>query len=269
MSGSSRDPWALLGTRTTARIALGRAGVSLPTREVLSFALAHARARDAVHAKLDRAALAAELVTLGLTSVDIESRAADRAHFLRRPDLGRTLSETSRAALVAAARPCELAIMVGDGLSATAVARQVPALLAALLPLVTAMKLRVGPVAIAEHARVALGDEVGVLLGARIVAVLIGERPGLSAADSLGVYLTYAPRPGVTDAERNCLSNIRPEGLAPAAAARSLAWLIEAALARGLTGVGLKDDSDAVDLGDGATPGVVSRIVPAGSDPWV
>jgi ethanolamine ammonia-lyase small subunit len=245
MSGASRDPWVALGARTPARIALGRTGASLPTREVLSFSLAHARARDAVHARLDRGRLAARLAALGLATVEVESEAAaDRQLYLRRPDLGRRLDGPSRVRLTrACSGRCDIALAIGDGLSATAVAAQAVPLVAALMPHLGRLGLAVGPVALAEGARVALGDEVGERLGARLVAMLIGERPGLSAADSLGVYLTFDPRPGRTDAERNCLSNIRPEGLAPARAAASLAWLIEAALARRTTGVTLKDES--------------------------
>ncbi len=251
MSGTHRDPWLQLAARTPARIALGRAGVSLPTREVLAFALAHAQARDAVHATLDRKALAAALTPLGLKTIEIESEAQDRAHYLRRPDLGRRLSRTSKARLSGITPSCDLAIMIGDGLSATAVAAQALPLLAALIPWLATSGLTVGPVTLAREARVALGDEVGALLGASLVAVLIGERPGLSAADSLGIYLTYAPRPGRSDAERNCVSNVRPDGLAPQAAAQTLAWLIKAARARQLTGVELKDESPSPQLGQG------------------
>ena len=253
MSGPPRDPWFHLGARTPARIGLGRAGASMPTREVLSFALAHARARDAVHARFDRAALASALAGLGLTPVEVESQATERPLYLRRPDLGRSLSAASCARLAGlGSKGCDLAIMAGDGLSAAAVAMHAPKLLAAFLPHAIRLGLKLGPLVIAEGARVALGDEVGVALAARVVAVLIGERPGLAAADSLGVYVTYDPRAGTTDAQRNCISNIQPAGLSPEAAAFKLAWLVEAALARGLTGVTLKDDSDAVLMGSGA-----------------
>ncbi len=254
MSGSPRDPWASMGARTPARIALGRTGVSLPTHEVLSFALAHAQARDAVHARVDWAALAQRLQALGLATIEAGSEARDRAVYLRRPDLGRRFAGASRESIEAAAEKasCDLAIVIGDGLSATAVAAHAPALVEALLPHVARLGLKLGPVVLAEGARVALGDEAGALLGARLVAVLIGERPGLSAADSLSVYLTYEPRPGRTDAERNCISNVRPGGLAPSAAAATLAWLIEAACALRATGVRLKDmrDADALDADD-------------------
>jgi len=246
MSGPPRDPWFLLGRRTPARIGLGRAGGSLPTREVLSFALAHAQARDAVHTRLDGAALGAELTAMGLGVIALDSAARERPLYLSRPDLGRRLSDPSRTRLMQhAGGACDIALMIGDGLSAAAVMAHAPAVVRALLPLAAGLGLSVGPLAVVEGARVALGDEIGAALGARVVVVLIGERPGLSSANSLGIYLTYAPRPGRTDAERNCISNVRPEGLAPDAAAAKLAWLIDTALKRQLTGVDLKDESDA------------------------
>lgn len=255
MSGPPRDPWSMLDKHTPARIAIGRSGVSLPTRETLAFALAHARARDAVHARFDRAGLASRLANLGLSTIEIESQARDRATYLRRPDLGRQLDVASRQRLSAAKTPeaCDVAIMIGDGLSATAVTAHAPAVVESLLPRLATLGLRIGPIAIAEGARVALGDQIGALLAARLVAVLIGERPGLSAADSLSVYLTYAPQPGRTDAERNCISNIRTGGILPDAAAASTAWLIEAALAARATGVTLKDRSDALPRPDHRT----------------
>ncbi len=245
MTDIPRDPWAQLGMWTPARIAIGRAGASLPTREVLSFALAHARARDAVPADLDRSELANRVQSLGVEFIDVESRSPDRATYLRRPDLGRLLDVASRERLIAAKRAdtLDLCVVIGDGLSATAVLENASEVLRALLPIADNLKLRLSPIVIAKGARVAQGDEVGELLGARLVAVLIGERPGLSAADSLSVYLTYAPRSGRTDAERNCISNIRHGGLSPVAAAANLGWLITAALSMQLTGVGLKDRS--------------------------
>ena len=244
MSGTPRDPWQFLSAHTTARIALGRAGASLPTRELLAFELAHAQARDAVHAKMDRADLTARVHALGVMTVEVESEAAARPVYLRRPDLGRRLSAASRDRLSANAMPCDLVLIIGDGLSATASAMYAPTVIAALLPQITRLNLLLGPVVIAEGARVALGDEVGEILSAKLVAVLIGERPGLSAANSMSVYLTYNPRPGRSDAQRNCISNIREGGLDPARAALNLAWLIEAALQMKVTGVTLKDRSD-------------------------
>lgn len=257
MSGNPRDPWVLLGARTPARIALGRTGVSLPTREVLSFALAHARARDSVHAAVDRTALAGRLRSFGVETIEADSLARDRQTYLRQPDHGRRLDADSRARLGAAARAgsSDLAIVISDGLSATAVTAHAPAVVEALLPHIARLGLVTAPVVLAEGARVALGDEVGVLLRSKLVVVLIGERPGLSAADSLGAYITFDPQPGRTDAERNCISNIRPGGLAPSAAAANLAWLIEAAFVMGATGVRLKDLSGSGEL---PTDGVVS-----------
>ena len=237
------DPWADLKSMTAARIALGRSGVSLPTREVLGFCLSHAQARDAVHTPLDVAELASRFQADGFNTLDVHSRAADRAVYLRRPDWGRRLDEASVAKLQAARRSEPgLAIVVADGLSSLAVARH-------SLPLVQALQdyfpdLPACPVVIARQGRVALGDEVGELLGAKMVAVLIGERPGLSSPDSLGIYLTSHPQVGLTDAARNCISNVRPEGLDYPQAARKLAFLIAGAHALGRTGVDLKDDSD-------------------------
>jgi ethanolamine ammonia-lyase small subunit len=215
---------------------------------VLRFALAHAKARDAVHAALDAGRIVAELEQLGLPGIIVHSAAPDRAAYLRRPDLGRRLSPESGRALAEAApeQGCDLAVVVADGLSATAVHAQAAALLRAFLPWARRHGWRLGPVAVAHQARVALGDEAGALLRARAVAVLIGERPGLSAPDSLGVYLTYAPRLGRMDAERNCISNVRPEGLGFDLAAGKLAWLLGRALTLQLTGVKLKDESGAV-----------------------
>lgn len=252
MSEGERDPAAVV-TRdglglpaglTPARLALGRAGAGLPTRAVLDFALAHAQARDAVHAGLDCPTLDHGLRSLGLDVLKVESAAPSREVYLRRPDFGRRLSRESRTVLAACPRSeCDVVAMVGDGLSARAVSENALPVLSALVPILRGAAVAIGPAVIATQARVALGDEVAAGLGARLVVVLIGERPGLSAADSLGAYLTLAPKVGRTDAERNCLSNIRAGGLAPAEAARSIAWLIRTAFALGLTGVGLKDES--------------------------
>ena len=228
------DPLEVLRQATTARVALGRAGQGLPTAPMLAFQLAHARARDAVHAVLDTEALR---VALEGEVIVVESAAPDRATYLADPDLGRRLAEGT------AALPCgdhDLAVVVGDGLSATAVQAHVPAVVAAL-------RLRlagwtIAPVVVARQARVALGDSIGEALGAKAVVVLIGERPGLSAADSLGAYITWDPKPGRRDSERNCVSNIRwPGGLAPDQAADKIAWLLTEARRMGMTGVALKD----------------------------
>ena len=245
MRAPPRDPWAKLARWTPARIALGRSGASLPTREVLGFALAHARARDAVHAPFDAGAIAGALTGPALEAIEVASDATDRAVYLRRPDYGRRLSAASREQLASRrARPVDLALVIGDGLSAAAIHAHAVAVTAAFLPHAAALELSLAPVAVARGARVALGDEIGALLKARCVAVLIGERPGLSSPDSLGVYLTFAPKPGRSDAERNCISNIRSGGLGYDAAAFKLAWLVREALRRCLTGVGLKDESD-------------------------
>jgi ethanolamine ammonia-lyase small subunit len=229
---------------TAARLSLGRAGSGLPTRAALAFATAHAEARDAVHAALDPATLAGALEPLGLEPVALASAAPDRATYLRRPDFGRRLSRASRSVL--AARPtaaCDVVLVIGDGLSAKAVADNAAGLLDRLVPLLRAQGLTLGPLVLATQARVAIGDEIGAALSARLVIVLIGERPGLSAADSLGAYLTFDPKVGRTDAERNCVSNIRPAGLPPERAALTIAWLVQQALTLGLTGVALKDES--------------------------
>lgn len=237
------DPWAALRRHTPARIALGRSGAALPTHELLRFAAAHAQARDAVHVALDVPALQADLQAAGWPTVVVHSRAASRGVYLRRPDLGRRLSPDSADQLQAAATsPVDLALVLGDGLSAVALQRHAVPLLQALQAAL-AGRLQLAAPVIATQARVALGDEIGALLQARLVLVLLGERPGLSAPDSLGAYLTHAPHIGCHDAQRNCVSNIRPGGLPPALAAQRLAWLATEALRRRLTGVGLKDDS--------------------------
>lgn len=238
------DPWARLAALTPARIALGRVGAGLPTTEVLKLALAHAKARDAVHAAFDVDQAAAAIQALGLPTVTATSAAPSRDIYLRRPDLGRVLSPETRAALAADPRKgCDLALVVADGLSATAVQAHAAPLVGALQRHIEKAGLIVAPVVIARQARVAFGDAVGEALQARAVVIFIGERPGLSAADSLGAYLTYAPRPGRTDAQRNCVSNIRGGGLGYDEAAFKLAWLLSEALRRALSGVALKDDS--------------------------
>jgi len=239
------DLWQRLKQLTPARIALGRAGASLPTQEILRFGLAHAQARDAVHEPLDVPRLQAELAGSGFASVAVRSRATDRAAYLRRPDWGRRLDASDAESLSRshAATPSALAFVIADGLSAVAVQRHSMPLLLALAPHIA--DVRTLPVVIATQGRVALGDEIGELLGVEQVAVLIGERPGLSSPDSLGIYLTYAPKVGRTDAERNCISNVRPQGLDYDGAARKLAGLMAGARRLGRTGVDLKDESDA------------------------
>ena len=244
------DPWLRLASATPARLALGRSGAALPTSEVLALALAHAMARDAVHASFDPVELEPLIGGLGLDGVRVESAAPDRHVYLRRPDLGRRLSSRSRDALrtLPATAP-DITVVIADGLSATAVHDNAGPTLAALVPAVQAAGLSLSPVVLAHQARVALGDEIGDILGSGLTIVLIGERPGLSAADSLGAYLTFAPRLGRTDAERNCVSNIRNGGLLPAKAAAKIAWLVMRAFSLSMTGVLLKDGSDDAYLG--------------------
>jgi ethanolamine ammonia-lyase small subunit len=193
-----------------------------------------------VHSGLDHAALEGALAPLGLPVLQVASQAPDRRSYLLRPDLGRRLREADRARLAAA--PGAFLFVVADGLCATGVQAQAPAVITHALPLLRRAGMEVAPILVADQARVALGDDIGGAMGAAMVAMLIGERPGLTALDSLGIYLTWAPRPGRTDAERNCISNIRPGGLSPQQAAEKLAWLAGAALRLGATGVALKDE---------------------------
>jgi ethanolamine ammonia-lyase small subunit len=242
---SAQEAWTALRRFTEARIGLGRAGSALPIAEVLKFSMAHAQARDAVTRPLDWAPIEAELAALGLETVRIASAAEDRQTYLRRPDLGRRLGAAARQTLAARAKSApDLVIVVADGLSSTGVAANAGATIAALLPYVRQSDWNLGPVLLADQGRVALGDEAGEMLGARAVLVLIGERPGLSSPDSLGAYLTWSPRTGRKDGERNCISNIRRGGLSADEAAFKAHWLLREAMRRQLTGVELKDESD-------------------------
>jgi ethanolamine ammonia-lyase small subunit len=256
MSGADR--WSHLRGLTAARIGLGRAGPGIATTDHLAFRAAHALARDAVHASLDLHAVAEAMTPLGLAVLHVESRCADQATYLTRPDLGRRLAPDSALRLEAAERGAEIAILVAGGLSALATGSHAAALLALLVPAMLRGGHSVGPICVAPRGRVALGDEVGGLLESKLMLVLIGERPGLSSPDSLGAYLTHGPRLGRTDADRNCVSNIRPEGMALHEAARRVAWLIDQALARRLSGVTLKDDSDRL-LVATSQPGALPR----------
>jgi ethanolamine ammonia-lyase small subunit len=241
-----KNAWQTLRAFTNARIALGRAGNSLPTAPLLAFNLSHAQARDAVHHPLDVDALHQQLRAEGFDTLDVHSAAPDRAHYLRRPDLGRRLSDESRDALSKAAlkEAPEVVFVIADGLSAFAASRQSVPFLQTITKRLADWK--VGPIVVARQSRVALGDEIGELLKTKLVVMLIGERPGLSSPDSLGIYLTYAPKVGCSDAQRNCISNVRPEGLDYESAAHKLHYLLTQARRLGLTGVGLKDDSDAL-----------------------
>ena len=258
-SNVSSDPWTQLKKFTRARIALGRVGSSLPTREVLDFGLAHAMARDAVHLALDVDALEAAIQAQGFSTIRVHSLAPDRANYLLRPDWGRRLDDNSLMDLTGIsslkksnAKPIDLLIVVADGLSSLAVSRHVLPMLAEIRQLLPA-DWQLGPVVIASQARVAIGDEIGQALNARMVAMLIGERPGLSSPDSLGIYLTYQPTLGLSDADRNCISNVRPEGLQYAAAAKKLLWLAGQAMRLKLSGVALKDESDVQEIAQPST----------------
>ena len=257
------DRWATLRAATSARIGLGRRGDAMPLDAVLDFQLAHAKARDAVHAALDTEALAAALQPHPV--LQVRSAAPDRATYLRRPDLGRILDPDTP--LRGGAGPVDLVFVVGDGLSAIAVQAQAAPLVQACLARLDGVS--VGPIVVACQARVALGDPIGHALGARLCAVLIGERPGLSVADSLGIYLTHAPRPGRRDSERNCISNIHGRGgLSPERAADTLVWLVREALRRGVTGVALKE-SAALATGPSKAPAIspVANGDPPASEP--
>jgi ethanolamine ammonia-lyase small subunit len=239
---------------SAARVALVRTGVSVTTRHALEFSLAHAQARDAVHSSLAVTSLMAELRERDLVAIAVRSAASDRTEYLRRPDLGRTLAESSAEALAARGRQGKqgamISVILADGLSALAIERHAFPLLDALLPLLrpnaaatTGTGWTLAPVVVAEQARVALGDEIGVAVEADVTVMLIGERPGLSSPASLGAYITWAPRPGRTDAERNCVSNIHADGLGYADAARKIAWFVSEGRQLGRTGIELRDTS--------------------------
>ncbi|MEH6386689.1 ethanolamine ammonia-lyase subunit EutC [Pseudomonas profundi] len=247
------NPWRSLREFTDARIGLGRAGISLPTSELLAFQLSHAQARDAVHLPLDLEALCGQLQTLEALPADtpplrLHSQAADRVTYLQRPDLGRLLDDASRAQLIAlpesvTATRSDLAIVIADGLSSLAVQQNATGFLAPLLALLRDEKepWSLAPVTVVEQGRVAIGDDIGELINARAVLLLIGERPGLSSPDSLGLYLTWNPHPGLNDAARNCVSNVRPAGLPYAEAARRVLYLLREARRLQLSGIQLKD----------------------------
>lgn len=242
------NPWDKLRQFTPARIALGRAGISLPTKPHLEFQLAHARARNAVHHELDVTRLEAALAERGLAPHVLHSAAANRPMYLQRPDKGRRLDEPSRQALADMTRPdtgYDIAFVIGDGLSSFAIEENAAPFLDTILPPLEEQGWRIAPLVVVREARVAVGDEVGELLGAGMVVVLIGERPGLSSPDSMGIYMTLKPRIGLTDEARNCISNVRREGMSYDVAAHKLLYLVTEARKRGLSGVQLKDESEA------------------------
>ena len=258
-SGRVEPAWSTLRSLTAARIGLARSGASLATAPLLDFRLAHALARDAVHDALDAAKLAADAGALGLPVLTADSAAGDRSTYLMRPDLGRRLDPASAAVLAANADNSDLVIVVADGLSARAVQAHAVPVLAATLPALRAEHWRIAPLVIARQGRVAIGDAIATAMGASAVAVLIGERPGLSAPDSMGAYLTWRPRPDSTDADRNCISNIRPEGISYEMAAFKLASLLRALRTHRLSGVGLKDTTDA----DAAAHAATAALAPS------
>jgi ethanolamine ammonia-lyase small subunit len=241
---SNQNPLTQLRQFTPARIALGRTGNSLPTKELLEFNAAHAMARDAVHTSFDAQSITEQLTVANLESIKVHSAAVGRETYLRRPDLGRKLDESSRNRLneLKQSTKPDVVFIIGDGLSALAPQRYAVPVIKSAWELLKGWQI--GPIIIAEQARVALGDEVGEVLGAEITVMLIGERPGLSSPDGLGIYLTYAPKEGRTDAERNCISNVREEGTSPEQAARTLHYLLTNSRQLKLSGVQLKDESN-------------------------
>lgn len=252
---SQADAWQALRALTPARIALGRAGTSLPTGAQLDFQYAHAQARDAVHLPFDRAELQRGLAERGRRCLDLHSAAADRHTYLQRPDLGRRLDAASVALLDEQQGTWDLALVVADGLSSLAVHRHSLPMLQRIDEMASAEGWSLAPVCLVEQGRVAVADEVAERLKARMVVILIGERPGLSSPDSLGLYFTYAPKVGLNDASRNCISNIRLEGLSYAMATHKLQYLMREACRRQLSGVNLKDEAQVPVLEGGARPG--------------
>jgi ethanolamine ammonia-lyase small subunit len=236
--------WINLRSLTAARIGLKRTGASLATGPLLDFKLAHARARDAVRAPLDEARLIADIAALGVPVLAVASAAEDRQRYLMRPDLGRRLAPGAQAALAPHGSGFDVVFVVADGLSACAVQTHAKPVLADVLPRLRVEGWRIAPLVIARLGRVALGDEIATALRADCVVVLIGERPGLTAPDSMGAYLTWQPSLRTTDADRNCISNIRPEGIGYGDVAFKLAYMLHLMCARRLSGVQLKDDSD-------------------------
>jgi len=237
------DPWASLKQFTDARIALGRAGSSIPLKQELEFKLAHAHARDAVYSLLNTGQLIKDLAYLAIPILQLHSKAENRQQYLQRPDLGRLLDETSHRLVEDNKTPCDICIILADGLSAGAINDHAAELLKNLIPLLKGMNYKLSPLCLAEQARVAIGDQVAFGLQAALSIVLIGERPGLSAADSIGAYLTYHPKPGLTDESRNCVSNIRNQGLPFKLAAEKICYLVQEAFKRRLSGVELKDNA--------------------------
>jgi ethanolamine ammonia-lyase small subunit len=239
----ANDPWSALKKFTAARIALGRTGVSMPVRENLQFKLAHAFARDAVHTYLDIDSLVKSMSGLQLPFVLLHSKAADRAQYLQRPDLGRQLNNESLSIISEQSGSYDICISMADGLSAMAINDHAIPLLSLLIPRLIAGGFSVAPICIVEQGRVAISDETGSAMGAGLSIILIGERPGLSSPDSLGVYITFHPKVGNTDHQRNCISNIGPKGLPLEEATEKIYYLVSESIRLKLSGVGLKDQS--------------------------
>ena len=238
------DAWTALKKFTPARIGLGRTGISVPVKEMLQFKMDHAHARDAVFSLLDIDAMLNNLQPFNLPVYVLKSKAADKHIYLKRPDLGRRLHQDSMNRLNSATGiSYDVCITITDGLSATAIHNHCTAVLSLLLPMLMASKINMAPLCLAEHGRVAIADETSFLLKAKLALLLIGERPGLSAHDSMGAYITYNPKPGLTDESRNCISNIRPEGLRYNHAANKIFYLVKEALRLQLSGVGLKENN--------------------------
>ncbi len=237
------DPLTSLKEFTAARIAIGRVGTSIPLKQSLEFKLAHAHARDAVYSVLDKEGLTNKLNIFKLPVLHLNSKAASRHKYLKRPDWGRQLDEESAEQIRNYTIETDVAFIIIDGLSATAVNENAMGLIEKLIPLLLAAKLSIAPFCLVEQGRVAIGDEIAHGINAKLSVVLIGERPGLSAADSMGAYLTYNPKPGLTDESRNCISNIRPHGLTHKPAADKIWYLINEAFKRKLSGVKLKDNA--------------------------
>lgn len=249
----SKSSWRRLREFTSARVAIGRSGSGVPTAAHLQFQWDHARARDAVYSTLDTDRLCNELKSIGLQPIQLYSAAPDRRIYLQRPDFGRRLSAESRSSLAGTETLCDVAFVLADGLSAAAINAHAMPLLKSVLPGLIEEKWRVGPVCVVEQGRVAIGDEIGEALGASMTVVLIGERPGLSAPDSMGIYLTWNPHPGTTDNSRNCISNVRAEGLSYEVAAQKLLYLMTEAKRRRLSGIELKEAAQTLLSADVAT----------------
>ncbi|MEB0041066.1 MULTISPECIES: ethanolamine ammonia-lyase subunit EutC [unclassified Pseudomonas] len=247
LPNDSQNPWLELRRLTPARIALGRTGTSIPTSAQLDFQYAHAQARDAVHLPFDQSGLSAQLAERGRETLLLHSAATDRNSYLQRPDLGRRLDDASAQQLrdyaTAHRGGVDVAIVVADGLSSLAVHRHTLPFLQRMEEQTAAEGWSLSPVILVEQGRVAVADEIGELLSAKMVVILIGERPGLSSPDSLGLYFTYGPKVGLTDAARNCISNVRLEGLSYGLAAHRLLYLMREACRRQLSGVSLKDEA--------------------------